>query len=176
MVSKKRPGVAAGQFAPNSLHWTLAVRTGAAQQSSGPGARASVLSDGEVAESRDRQRVPACGGMRATAASTKLSSKRAQEVQQGLLIGLAQLIEVCDHLIGFRPRARVLRDSCHEVVAAAVMQEEQALADTPQRRRPELLAIGIALGNVVSEPRPHSVEGKVTEWLEPHVAESRIKG
>jgi hypothetical protein len=115
-------------------------------------------------------------GLVATGAPATLGSQRAQEVHQSLLIGLVQLIEVCDYLIGFRPGARVLRDSCHEVVGAPVMQEEQALADTPQRRRPELLAIGIALGNVVSEPRPHSVEGKVTEWLEPYVAESRIKG
>lgn len=92
-----------------------------------------------------------------------ISLQRPQEVQQGLLIGLAQLIEVLDYLIGFRPRARVLRDSCHEVVGAPVMQEEQALADTPQRCGPELLASGIALGNIVSEPRAHSVHGKVAE-------------
>src|SRR5260370_42500578 len=53
---------------------------------------------------------------------------------------------------------------------AAVMQEEQALSGTPQRRRTELPAVGIALGNVVSESRSHIVHGEVTERLERHVA------
>jgi hypothetical protein len=86
------------------------------------------------------------------------------------------LIEVLDHLIGFRPRSRVLLDSRHQVVGATVVSEEEALADTPQWCGLELRAVGIALGNVVSEPTPHRVEAKVTEWLECHVAESRIKG
>jgi hypothetical protein len=52
---------------------------GTAQQSSGPGARASVLSDGEVAESRDRQRVPACaeaGGQPRPSANWAQSERR----------------------------------------------------------------------------------------------------
>jgi hypothetical protein len=131
---------------------------------------------GALGISRDRQRVPACADACGQPwPSTTLSLKRAQEVHQGLLISRTQLFEVLDHLIGFRPRTRVLRDSCRQVVGTAVVQEEQALADTPQRRGPELLAIGIALGDVVSEPRAHSVHGIVAERLERLVAESRIK-
>jgi hypothetical protein len=64
---QKRPGASAGQFARNCFPRTLAARTGAAQQLSGPGARASVLSDGEVAESRDRRAAANIGALRTAA-------------------------------------------------------------------------------------------------------------
>jgi hypothetical protein len=51
----------------------------------------------------------------------------------------------------------------HRVITT-VVQEKEAPADTPERRGPQLHAIGVALRNVVSEPHVHSVEGKVAKW------------
>src|SRR5882672_24677 len=64
----------------------------------------------------------------------------------------------------------MLADGTVEIICAAVMQEEEALADTPQRRGTELPAVGIALGNVVGESRSHVVQGEVAVRLERHIA------
>jgi hypothetical protein len=45
-------------------------------------------------------------------------------------------------------------DGTVEIFGAAVMEEEETLADAPQRGGTELPAVGIALGNVVGESVP----------------------
>jgi hypothetical protein len=53
---------------------------------------------------------------------------------------------------------------------ALVVEEEDALADTPERRRPELEAVGVALGNAVCEHSTHIVQGEIAKRLERLVA------
>jgi hypothetical protein len=60
-----------------------------------------------------------------------MNSQVAQEVQYILLVGCAQHVELSDHLVGFRAAARMLLDGSDQVVSAPVMQEEDALPDTP---------------------------------------------
>src|SRR5450631_4912797 len=70
-------------------------------------------------------------------------SQRAQEIEDVLLVGRRQQVEVANYRVGFRTGARMSRDGGEEVVGAAVMQEEDTLAEPPQRRRSELAAAGI---------------------------------
>src|SRR5439155_5796525 len=46
---------------------------------------------------------------------------------------------------------------------APVLQEEDALAETPERRGSELVASGLALEDVVGQARPHIVDQQVGE-------------
>ena len=64
----------------------------------------------------------------------------------------------------------MLLDGLVDVGGTTVVKEEQALSGTPQRRRTELPAIGIALGDVIGESRSHIVHGEVAEGLESHIA------
>src|SRR5262245_4464462 len=90
--------------------------------------------------------------------------QRAQEVQQVLLLSFAQGAEVIDHPVGLGwlepgvARALVSQDGLHEVAGAAVVQEEEPLAETPQRRGAELVALGGPLQDVVREARSHAMQ------------------
>jgi hypothetical protein len=64
----------------------------------------------------------------------------------------------------------MLLDRHLQIVGAAVMQEEDTLADTPERRTAELSASGIALCDVIGEPGAHAVHGKIAERRERHIA------
>src|SRR5262245_50230371 len=52
-------------------------------------------------------------------------------------------------------------DRLDQIVRAAVVQEEEPLPETPERRCPELVALCEALQDVVSEPRAHGVQRQV---------------
>src|SRR4030095_8506483 len=82
---------------------------------------------------------------------TEEKLERAQEVQHMLLITFAQAVVPVDHGVGLR-RAELAAgatpvglDGLVGVLRAAVVQEEDALAETPQRRGPELVTPGPAL-------------------------------
>src|SRR5712692_4863044 len=93
--------------------------------------------------------------------------QRAQEVQQVLLLRLVELIELVDDGIGLGglksvvARALVRPDGREQVAGAAVMQEEDALPEAPERRRPNLVPPRLALDDIVGEPRPHLVDEEV---------------
>jgi hypothetical protein len=55
-----------------------------------------------------------------------------------LLLG-AQPIETLDNLIGFAIAAPVGIDSLHQIACPSVMEEEDALSDTPERSCSELI-------------------------------------
>src|SRR5262245_17112208 len=80
------------------------------------------------------------------------SSQRAQEVQQVLLGPLAQVAEVVDHTVRLRAEALVLTDRDHQVVGAAVVQEENPLPEAPQRRGAEFPRARLALADAVRKP------------------------
>src|SRR5262245_50209521 len=89
--------------------------------------------------------------------------QRAQEVQQVLLGPLAQVAEVVDHTVCLRAEALVLTDCDHQVVGAAVVQEEDPLPETPQRRGAELPRARFALADAVRKPDAHVMYEQVGE-------------
>jgi hypothetical protein len=105
----------------------------------------------------------------------RFSSQVAQEVQYMLLIGCTQHIEIRDHLVGFRAAAGVILDRGQQVIGAPVMQEEDALADPPQRCATELEAIGVALRNAVGQARSHIVYRVVAERVDRDIAYRRVR-
>jgi hypothetical protein len=87
-----------------------------------------------------------------------------------LLIRCPQQVEIADDLIGFRALARVCLDRRDKVGGAAVMKEEHALAEPPERSGAELLAVGPALADLVLQARPHVVKSDVAKGRDRHVA------
>jgi len=57
-----------------------------------------------------------------------------------------------------------------QVFGAAIMKEEDALADTPQRSRAEFVAIGASLRHTVRQSVSHVVHGKIAVGLDRDVA------
>jgi hypothetical protein len=86
------------------------------------------------------------------------SSERAEEVEQILFLALVEAVELIDHRICLRrPEPAVAiasmgSDRVDKVARAAVVEEEDALAEAPQRGGPELVAPGRALQDVVGQP------------------------
>ena len=68
-----------------------------------------------------------------------LRLKRTQEIQQVLLLVFRQTVEVPDDDVGLRAGAGVILDGLHEIGSSTVMQEEQPLAESPERSRAELI-------------------------------------
>jgi len=74
-----------------------------------------------------------------------------------------------NHGIGFGLRAGMRNDRFEQVIRAAVMQEEDALAYTPQGSGAKLLSIGVALRNSVRQSVSHVVHSKVAERTERYI-------
>src|SRR5690242_5469949 len=89
----------------------------------------------------------------------------AEKVHDQLLIGGTEAIEGQDHAICFRTIAGMLLDGSDDVGSAPVVEEKCALADTPERRRAEHVARGVALLNAVREIFAHVMEREVRERL-----------
>src|SRR5262245_66078946 len=79
------------------------------------------------------------------------SSERPQEVEQVLLLPLAQQQVVRHHAVRLRAVARVRADRDDQVRSAAIVQEEQALTEAPERRATELARAGLTLRDSVGE-------------------------
>ena len=62
-------------------------------------------------------------------------------------------------------------DRFEQIRRAPVVQEEDPLAEAPERRGPELVASGLALDDVVGEARPHPVDQQVGEQARRLVAQ-----
>ena len=56
-------------------------------------------------------------------------------------------------------------DRREQIIGAAVMQEEHALSDPPQRRGAELVRAGRTLTDAVGQPRAHVVDEQVGEQV-----------
>src|SRR5258708_34651272 len=93
--------------------------------------------------------------------SVTLHSERPQEVEDRLLVGHRQLAEILYHGVRLRRRIGTARrgemrpDDLQEVAGPPVMEEEQPLADAPERHGAEFVRPGLALDDVVGEPRAH---------------------
>ena len=55
----------------------------------------------------------------------------AQEIQYGLLLPDREIVEVGDHVIGFRARTSVSLDRLQQIRSPSVVQEEDSLPNTP---------------------------------------------
>lgn len=76
-----------------------------------------------------------------------------------------EAVVVADYFAGFGALARMLLDGVDQSsirwTGAAIVQEEHALADAPQRRGAEFVAGGGALGNIVGKPGTHVVDQQI---------------
>src|SRR5262249_7254150 len=97
--------------------------------------------------------------------------QRTQEVQHVLLVRLAEIPEVVDDRVGFRARTPVRQDGGQQIGGSSVVEEENALAEAPQRGRPELGGTGAALNDVVREARPQVVDEQIREQVDVPVPE-----
>jgi len=100
--------------------------------------------------------------------------QRPQKVQQILLLLLGQMVVVVDHAIGFRAGAGVLRDGLYQVLRAAVVQEEDALAQSPQWCGAEFIRSGAPLNDVVRQSRTHVMYGEIGEEIRLDIAQSSV--
>src|SRR2546423_841889 len=109
--------------------------------------------------------------MPGTGLQSRGRSQRPQEVQDVLFLSLRQrLEEIHDRVrLGCLPLraggALVEPDRFQEVAAPPIMQEEEALTESPQRRRPELVPARLALHDVVRQAWPHAMQQKIREEL-----------
>jgi hypothetical protein len=80
------------------------------------------------------------------------------------LLGLRrQEIEIVYYRVGFGLRAGMRKDGFAQIVRAAVMQEENALAYAPQGSGTKLLSIGVALRDSVRQSVAHVVDREIAE-------------
>src|ERR1700675_3598181 len=89
------------------------------------------------------------------------SLERPQEIDDFLLLPSSQLIKTVDDFICLAADAPVISDGFHQVARSSVMEEEDALADAPQRSGAKLVWPGGALGDAVGEAFAHVVDDKV---------------
>ena len=95
--------------------------------------------------------------------------ERAKEKDQVLLVLVRQAFEILDDLVGLAFVTLMRLDRFHEVGGAAVVQEEDALPQTPQRSGPEFISTGGTLRDMVSQIGAHVVQEKVGESIDLHV-------
>jgi hypothetical protein len=89
------------------------------------------------------------------------SLERPKEIDEVLLFLGAQPIEMLDHSVGLAATALVSSDGFYQVGRPSIMQEENALADAPERRSAKLVGAGAALRDAVGEPYTHVVNEQV---------------
>ena len=77
----------------------------------------------------------------------------------------AQPIETLDDLICLATVAPVGLDSLHQVGCPSVMEEEDALSDTPERSGPELIGACATLRDAVRKAFAHVVDEEVGEEI-----------
>src|ERR1700674_4492853 len=71
--------------------------------------------------------------------------QRPQEVEEILLLAPCEGPELIDHTVGLRSRALMLTDCGEQIGRPPVVQEEDALTESPQRRTPELIDTRVPL-------------------------------
>src|SRR5882762_3121288 len=91
--------------------------------------------------------------------------QRPQEVDHVLLLLGAQVEEVVHHPIRFAAFAGMQADCVNQVSGPPVVQEEDALANTPQRRGPKFVRSCRALSNAVRQSLPHVMHQQIGEQV-----------
>src|SRR5439155_9990647 len=99
--------------------------------------------------------------------------------EQILLIVRREVPVVLNHLVCLRVRilavsaATVRGNRLHEVRSSSVMEEEGALSQPPERRRPGFVPGCCALADVVGEPGSHVMKQEIRKKVHRNVAQSR---
>ena len=94
----------------------------------------------------------------ATGLTALLWLKRAQKVEDFLLLASAHPIEMLDDHICLAALALVSSDGFYEIVGPPVMQEKSTLANSPEGGRSELVGTCAALRNAVGQACSHVVD------------------
>jgi len=89
--------------------------------------------------------------------------KRAEEIQQVLLLLRVQMLEVVDYVVGFRALAGVFVNGIEEIGGAAIVEEEDALAEAPERRGAKFVSGSGALGDAIVQIRTHVMDQQIGE-------------
>ena len=109
------------------------------------------------------------------AGNEKFRLERPQEVDEVLLILSAQVIETVDDLVRLAARAFMELDSLHQVARASVVEEKDALPNTPERSSSELIGACATLGDAVRETTAHVVDEDVGVEVHRLVGERRAR-
>src|SRR5712692_10482233 len=96
-------------------------------------------------------------------AATRLVLERTQEVEQILLLTLCEIFDAIDHTVGLRPGARMLTDRLEQICRPPIVQEENALAEAPQRRTPELIETRVPRRDAVRQFPAHVMDEQIRE-------------
>jgi len=67
--------------------------------------------------------------------------------------------------VRFRSRTVVQADRFQQVPGATVVQQEQTIAQTPERSRAPVLTLRVALCNAIVERLPHAMNRKIAEQI-----------
>ena len=82
------------------------------------------------------------------------------------------MLKQLDDRIRFRTATRMLVDGVDEIVRAAIVKEEDALAKSPKWSGTELVSRGAALRDAVGKIIPHVVNEKIGVKIRVHVVEA----
>ena len=97
--------------------------------------------------------------------NVRSSSQRAQEIQKILLRLGRQTIVVVDYAIGFRALAGVLLNRVNQSSVGrpgtAIVQEEDALANSPKRSGAKFIRARCALRNIIRETGAHMMHHQI---------------
>src|SRR2546428_1889933 len=88
---------------------------------------------------------------------------RPQEVDDVLLFPSFQPVETADDLIGLATPAAVSLDSLNQIACPSVMEEKDALTDTPEWSCAELIGARATLRDAVRQASTHVVDEEVGE-------------
>src|SRR4051794_20330892 len=110
---------------------------------------------------------------RSSAARDANASETSEEIQNVLLLRGAEEVVVVLDRVRLGAGAVVREDGRVQVLRAAVVQEEDALAKAPQRRGAELIAAGAALRDVVLQAGAHVMDLEIAEEVRRRIAEAR---
>src|SRR5579859_391884 len=106
---------------------------------------------------------------RGRTSSQTVRSEGTQEVHQVLLLRRREHVKTVDHVVGLRSGiavagvAEVVFDRRHDIAGAAVVHEEDPLANAPEGRAPEHVTGGSSLSDAVGETIAHVVDKDVRE-------------
>src|SRR5947209_2483074 len=103
----------------------------------------------------------------------RITSETSEEIQNVLLLRRTEQIEIAFDGNGLGTGTVVSFDRRQQVLGAAVVHEEDALPEAPQRRGAELIAAGAALRHVVIQRRAHVMNLDVAEEVRRRTAEAR---
>lgn len=84
-----------------------------------------------------------------------------------------QLPEITDYGVGFGALAGMFADSVEEIRTAAIMEQEDALTETPERRGAELVGTGAALRDAIGKICAHVMNEQVGEEVSVDLTQAR---